>query len=57
MSVWTLDELQVIKPEIDDEMLRKLSFVEDEITYCVPRWFFYTDEQLIQQLNKNWTST
>ncbi len=51
MSVWTLDELQVIKPEIDDEMLRKLSFVEDEITYCVPRWFFYTDEQLIQQLN------
>ncbi len=51
MRVWTLDELKLIKPEIEDELLRKFSFVEDGITYCVPRWFFYTNKQLRHQLN------
>jgi hypothetical protein len=50
MSLWSLEELKIIKPEIDEDILRKFSFVENGITYCVPRWFFYTDEQVQLQL-------
>jgi hypothetical protein len=51
MSLWSLEELNIIKPEIDEEMLRKFSFVENDITYCVPSWFFYTAEQAQLQLD------
>ena len=51
MGLWTLSELKLIQPQIDDDILRKFSFVENGVVCCVPRWFFYTPKQLKQQLN------
>jgi hypothetical protein len=51
MSLWSLKELLTINPKIDEDILRKFSFVENEITYCVPRWIFYTAEEVQLQLD------
>jgi hypothetical protein len=51
MEDWPLRELKLIHPQPDPDRLKKFTYVENEITYCVPRWFFYTDQHVIEQLN------
>jgi hypothetical protein len=51
MGLWTLRELKLIKPQINDNILRKFSFVENGVVCCVPRWFFYAPTELEPKLN------
>jgi hypothetical protein len=51
MEEWPLPEFKLIHPQPDPDRRKKFTYVENEITYCVPRWFFYTDQHVIEQLN------
>ena len=54
MTRWTLDELRMIKPNLDPDQIEKFSSTEGTIVYCVPRWFFYEQQEIEGQIAESW---
>jgi hypothetical protein len=54
MKWWSVQELKMIKPDVDAKQLERFSTFDGTSTCCVPRWFYYKDEEIQGQLNCCW---
>ncbi len=56
MKWWSVQELKMIKPDVEAKRLERFSSFDGTSTYCVPRWFFYGDEEIQGQLACCWSN-
>uniref|UniRef100_A0A7S0QL05 Uncharacterized protein n=1 Tax=Cryptomonas curvata TaxID=233186 RepID=A0A7S0QL05_9CRYP len=56
MKWWSVQELKMIKPDVQAKLLERFSTFDGTSTYCVPRWFFYRDEEIQGQLTGCWSN-
>jgi hypothetical protein len=55
MALWSLSELRAILPTICPRRLDQFGLTIAESTYCVPRWFFYSEHAISGFVSRSWT--
>uniref|UniRef100_A0A7S0MLM3 Uncharacterized protein n=2 Tax=Cryptomonas curvata TaxID=233186 RepID=A0A7S0MLM3_9CRYP len=55
MALWTLSELKLIMPHICPRRLKQFGLNIGLTTYCVPRWFTYTELAIPGFISRSWT--
>ena len=56
-AIWTLDELLLIMPNVDQERLEKFGLRIGSTTLCIPRWFFYRKQDIQGYISASWDHT
>ncbi len=55
MALWTLSELKIMMPHICPRRLQQFGLNIGLSTYCVPRWFSYTELAIPGFISRSWT--